>query len=54
MLGHSLAELDTFPEFAYMTREFRDFIQKEKLEENLRYLEGCLVFGELEGENRRV
>ena len=51
MLGHSLAKLDRFPEFVYMTREFRDFIQKEKLEENLRYLEGCLAFRELDGLN---
>ena len=28
----------TFPEIAYMTKEFS--IQKEKLEVNLRYLEG--------------
>ena len=38
--GHSFTKLDTFPEIAYMTMEFRDFIQEEKLKENLRYLEG--------------
>ena len=51
MLGHSLAKLDTFPEYACMTREFKDFIHKEKLEENLRYLEGYLAFWKLEGLN---
>ena len=39
MLGKSLAKLDSYPASKF-TRDFEDYIKQEKLEENIRHLEG--------------
>ena len=49
MLGKSLAKLDSYPPSKF-TRDFEDYIKQEKLEENIRHLEGCIALGEMEGQ----